>query len=274
MRVTDDHTLFAWRHEDNRAGLLAVSPDAFADSHDIIPLSPFGFNGEAATSSSRGIYLELNFAGIGGEALGLAILHCRYKNDEGGLIAIYLKDTSRTMKLFRRVDSASFSRFDLTKFKPYPYPVRRMCIKAGHLRRKKKHPFEIWDIEAERQVYPFEKINDLMTCEDPTELLLDAACSGDNDIVWLLLTRSHIELESKAKSGKTPLACDIRNGHNAIVEMLLGKGASIDMQDSSRQTLLSVAVEFRHKAIVKLLLDKNAKVNERDRKGFTPLQGL
>jgi len=272
MRVTDDHTLFAWRHEDNRAGLLAVSPDAFADSHDIIPFVPFGFQGDAATSSSRGIYLELNFTGIGGEALGIAILHCKYKNDEGGLIAIYLKDTSLTMKLFRRVSSANFSRLDLTKFKPYPYPLRRICIEAGHLRRKRKQSIEQWNIEAEKHVYPSDKVNHLMTREDPADLLLDAACSGDNDSVWLLLTRSHIELDSKANSGRTPLECAIRNGHKAIVEMLLEKGASIDMQDSSGKTLLSVAVGFRgHKDIVKLLLDRNAKVNEEDGKGYTPL---
>lgn len=271
MRVTDDHTLFAWRHEDSRAGLLAVSPDAFVDSHDIIPFVPFGFRGDAATSSSRGIYLELNFTGIGGEALGIAILHCKYKNDEGGLIAIYLQDTSLTMKLFRRVDSANFSRLDLTKFKPYPYPLRRICIEAGHLRRKRKQSIKQWNIEAERHIYPSDKINNLMTCEDPSGLLLDAACSGDNDTVWLLLTRSHIELDSKANSERTPLESAIRNGHKVIVEMLLEKGASIDMRDSSGQTLLSVAVGFRHKDIVKFLLDRNAKVNEKDRTGYTPL---
>jgi ankyrin repeat protein len=36
MRVSDDHSLFAWRSSDNRGGLLATSPAAFIGSDNIV----------------------------------------------------------------------------------------------------------------------------------------------------------------------------------------------------------------------------------------------
>ncbi|KAF1970589.1 HET-domain-containing protein [Bimuria novae-zelandiae CBS 107.79] len=36
MRISDDHSLFAWRSSDNRGGLLATSPDSFIGSHNIV----------------------------------------------------------------------------------------------------------------------------------------------------------------------------------------------------------------------------------------------
>lgn len=58
MRISDDHTIFAWQHDDHRAGLLATSPAAFANSHNIIQSNQFGSVGNPPTISSRGIYLE------------------------------------------------------------------------------------------------------------------------------------------------------------------------------------------------------------------------
>ncbi len=45
MRISDDHSLFAWRHPNNQGGLLATSPVAFISCDDIVksnPLDTFG----------------------------------------------------------------------------------------------------------------------------------------------------------------------------------------------------------------------------------------
>src|ERR1700733_11317378 len=40
MKVSDDHSLFAWESFDNRGGLLATSSAAFSNSSEIIPFNP------------------------------------------------------------------------------------------------------------------------------------------------------------------------------------------------------------------------------------------
>ncbi|PYH59420.1 HET-domain-containing protein [Aspergillus niger CBS 101883] len=42
MRISDDQSLFAWASSDDRGGLLATSPAAFANSHNIVRFNPFG----------------------------------------------------------------------------------------------------------------------------------------------------------------------------------------------------------------------------------------
>ena len=40
IKVSDDHTLFAWRLTEDHGGILATSPAAFADSGNIIQINP------------------------------------------------------------------------------------------------------------------------------------------------------------------------------------------------------------------------------------------
>lgn len=73
MRISDDHSLFAWRSPDNRGGLLATSPIAFINSYNIVQFNPFDTSDNPLTVSARGIHLDLRFIGIGRRALGIAI---------------------------------------------------------------------------------------------------------------------------------------------------------------------------------------------------------
>lgn len=65
IRVSDDHSLFAWRGPDTRGGLLATSPAAFAGSHNIVRFSPLATPNGTITVSGSGIHLELRFIGRG-----------------------------------------------------------------------------------------------------------------------------------------------------------------------------------------------------------------
>ncbi|KAJ5094708.1 HET-domain-containing protein [Penicillium angulare] len=270
MRVMDDHTLFAWRHEDDRAGLLATSPEAFADSHDIVRFNPFNHRGEPCAFSNRGIHLELNFTGIGGKGLGLVILHCKYQDKDDGLIAIYLRDLSLTMEHFRRVDCTSFAQLNLTIFQPYPYPVRRICIQAGRMRRKGRQSLEKWDA-AEKHIYSHDRLSHLMNGKEPAKKLLRAIGSGDEDAVWLLLTLSNIGTNSSDIYGDDSLLLATKRGDKLIVQMLLEKGTNVETSDIHNQTSLFWGAKRGHEAVVKLLLDRGAKIEVKNSQGRTPL---
>jgi ankyrin repeat protein len=94
-----------------------------------------------------------------------------------------------------------------------------------------------------------------------------AARNGHEAVVKLLLEKS-AELESKDKKwDQTPLLWAARNGHEAVVKLLLEKGPKLESKDQERdQTPLSWAVKNGHEAVVKLLLEKGAKLESKDKK--------
>jgi ankyrin repeat protein len=63
-------------------------------------------------------------------------------------------------------------------------------------------------------------------------------------------------VESKDNSGNTPLSMAARYKHEAVVKLLLEKGADVESKDDNGNTPLSLAAEKGHEAIMKLLLKK------------------
>jgi ankyrin repeat protein len=95
---------------------------------------------------------------------------------------------------------------------------------------------------------------------------------GHEAVVKLLLKKG-AELESKDDSGGwTPLWLAAGNGHEAVVKLLLKKGAELESkEDSGGRTPLSLAAGNGHEAVVKLLLEKGAELESKDSGGRTPL---
>ncbi|KAJ5523311.1 hypothetical protein N7513_012855 [Penicillium frequentans] len=265
MRLSDDHTLFAWQHDDHRAGLLATSPAAFASSYNIIQSHPFGSFGNPPTMSSRGIYLELRFLGIDRRGIGLAILHCKEQTDKDNtrLLAIYVKDLSLTMDLFMRVESHTLEKVVLKRFRPFQYPVRKICIQFSHIARQRRQTQEIWDSEARIRMdsRSYDELSELMNFENPAALP-QAAKKGDDGAVWLFLTRSDIVIDVEDGDGRTALSLAAEYGHEGIVKMLLQRGALIDGNVRGGQTPLSTAAANQHHGIMKILLERGATVND------------
>lgn len=76
-------------------------------------------------------------------------------------------------------------------------------------------------------------------------------------IVKLLLDKG-ADIEAKDNSGQTPLSWVTCGGRKDIVKLLLDKGADIEARDHFGQTPLSLATRGGRKEIAKLLLDKKA----------------
>ncbi|KAF2446873.1 ankyrin, partial [Karstenula rhodostoma CBS 690.94] len=302
MKISDDHSLFAWRSSDNRGGLLATSAASFMGSHKIVQSNPFNAINSPLTMSSRGIYLEVRFMGKGRQGLGLAILHCKERGREDKLIAIYVRDLSLTMETFSRVWTEEFEMFDRRKFRLSQYPTRRICIHTGRL--IAKSPRNSDNIAPE--LYTDNALKDLMSFGGEPTSLLRAAKRGLEEVVWLLLTRSDIEANFEDEYGRTALTHAVIGGHTTLVRILLArtdvktdlkdkdgltplrwaawmkndalvkvllKSGKIDADspDNCGQTLLSWAAEKGHKTIVNMLLDEGADLESKDKHGRTPL---
>ncbi|KAM0514392.1 hypothetical protein ACHAPE_006973 [Trichoderma viride] len=270
MRISDDHSLFAWKSQDVRGGLLATSPDAFIDSNNVVQYNPFGNPSGPLTVSSRGVHLELRFIGRGRGGLGMAILPCREKNKEEKPLVILVRDTTLTMELFERVWSETFECIDLRKFRSSLYPTRKICIRMGRLSTMSKSENSGKQRDIREEIWHEAPLNKLM--KDGTTELFRAAQKGDQDLVWLLLTKDDIKANSKDENKRTALCHAVIGCHEALTKMLLSRrDVNIENMDCTRQTPLSAAVIYGHEGIAKLLLERGANTEVRGGDGETPL---
>ena len=98
-----------------------------------------------------------------------------------------------------------------------------------------------------------------------------AAARGHEAVVRLLLEKG-AKLEAKDSNGRTPLSWAAELGHEAVVKLLLEKGPKLEAKDDKYgRTPLSWAAANKHEAVVKLLLEKGAKLEAKDSNGRTPL---
>ncbi|KAK2609803.1 hypothetical protein N8I77_003283 [Diaporthe amygdali] len=102
-----------------------------------------------------------------------------------------------------------------------------------------------------------------------TPLML--AVENRREAVIRLLLQRGAHVDSKDCGGKTPLIIAALNGYETIVKLLLERGAGVDSRDIFGQTSLSHAAEKGHEVVVKLLLENGADVESRNKEGLTPL---
>ncbi|KAM6512088.1 hypothetical protein FALCPG4_017074 [Fusarium falciforme] len=87
----------------------------------------------------------------------------------------------------------------------------------------------------------------------------------------LLLVTGKVNVDTKDGNCRTPLLWAAKNGHEAVVRLLLDRGARTEAADEDDWTPLLWAAAKGHVAIVRLLLDRGAHTEAADRGGRTPL---
>jgi len=70
---------------------------------------------------------------------------------------------------------------------------------------------------------------------------------------------------------RTPLIIASMNGHLAVVNLLIARGAEVNARDANRATALSYASEKGYEEAARALIRAHADVNARDRFGDRPL---
>ncbi|XP_029454631.1 ankyrin repeat domain-containing protein 17 isoform X2 [Rhinatrema bivittatum] len=102
---------------------------------------------------------------------------------------------------------------------------------------------------------------------------LTLACfQGRTEVVSLLLDRK-ANVEHRAKTGLTPLMEAASGGYAEVGRVLLDKGADVNAPPvpSSRDTALTIAADKGHYKFCELLISRGAHVDVRNKKGNTPL---
>jgi ankyrin repeat protein len=108
-----------------------------------------------------------------------------------------------------------------------------------------------------------------------------ASMLGDIEMVKLLLQQGIKNDDIRRHNGSTPLHVASKNGHTAIVNLLLTHGAAIDNQTTNKLSALFLAARSGNYDIVELLLKKNPYIHEKEslslyidqrtHEGMTPL---
>ena len=95
-----------------------------------------------------------------------------------------------------------------------------------------------------------------------TQRMWSAAQKGELQLVASCLDNgADIEWHKVSEYGRTALHVAARNGHEAVVRLLLDRGANINSRTHDRWTPLYQAVGHRHESVVRLLLDRKADIN-------------
>ncbi|KAI8674031.1 HET domain-containing protein [Fusarium keratoplasticum] len=258
MRVSDDHSLFAWKCPNSRGGLLALSPAAFKDSGSIIPWNPFTPYNSPFTLTNKGVHLDLPFIGLGDRGTGLAVLSCTEVGDPDKLVAIYLRDTFLTMEHFERCKSEKFELVSLSKFRPAEYPTRSLCITLRGPNQRLKGTS---DGKAHTGPSPLsdERLHigrgdkGAETEEDEHRQLSLAAARGRQAEVNRLLALPNVHADGDDYWGDTPLCLAAEAGYEGIVRLLLDH-RDIDVNSEGNTSPIKSAIAGGHEGVVWQLL--------------------
>jgi ankyrin repeat protein len=114
---------------------------------------------------------------------------------------------------------------------------------------------------------------DAKNASGDTVLMSSARCGNEDGVVVLIENGANVEKLITLPSGEN---CNALHeaayfGREAVVQLLLERGANIHAKTSSGRTALLEAVRGGEQSVAQLLLDKGANLHSRDHKGVTVL---
>ncbi|KAF4466303.1 ankyrin repeat-containing [Fusarium albosuccineum] len=259
MRVSEDHSLFAWRHSGEHGGFLAPTPSAFKDSGNIIPWNPFTPYNSPFTLTNKGVHMDAPFIAQDESGRGIVILYCAEAGRRNELIAVHLRDVYLTMEHYERCRTKEFETVDLNHFNFIQYPVRTLCIR---LQTRDPRPRD-----RRSRVAPEAPLGKVYSS------LSAAAVAGDEGAVWLLLAQTGALTGASGDDAQSAICLAARGGHERLVSQLMTqRDTSNFLVDRTGRTVLSHAAEFGHEAVVRLILSTaRVQPDAKDDLGLTAL---
>uniref|UniRef100_A0A3B5AAT3 Ankyrin repeat domain 2 n=1 Tax=Stegastes partitus TaxID=144197 RepID=A0A3B5AAT3_9TELE len=106
--------------------------------------------------------------------------------------------------------------------------------------------------------------------QDERTALHRASLEGHTAVVQMLLEKG-ADINLKDQLGSRAIHCACRGGSLGVVKALKSHGADLNVRDKLYSTPLHVATRTGHTTIVEYLLSCGAKMNSRDREGDTAL---
>ena len=100
--------------------------------------------------------------------------------------------------------------------------------------------------------------------------LFVASRRGHLNVVQLLVERG-ASLDMQSVYGETPLHVASENGHLSVVQLLVECGASLDTQNKGGKSPLHVASQNGHLSVVQLLVERGTSLDSQNEDGETPL---
>ncbi|KAK4214539.1 hypothetical protein QBC37DRAFT_148617 [Rhypophila decipiens] len=98
-----------------------------------------------------------------------------------------------------------------------------------------------------------------------------AAAAGDLGILEFILSSGEHDIEFRSRDGNTAVMLAAESGHKAAVELLIKKGANMELSDDFQRTPLLHAAIQGHDEIDKVLLAMGADLEAKDGHGSTSL---
>ncbi|KAK3377271.1 ankyrin repeat-containing domain protein [Lasiosphaeria ovina] len=268
IKISDDHSILAWQSRDNRGGLLATGPAAFAESGDIVVRYPPVSDDRSLTINSRGAHLNIPFIGLLQTGVGLGLLNCTKIGSGNGVVGVFLLDRHLNMNRLERTRTWEFAVIDISKIGPSQRPVRRICAKLGRLeytwsRRSVKPATSL-----EEGDYDDSQIPDLLSVlsgysgmrnDDKTRAsLLQLASLGDGDGVCRYLASGIMSADLRDDKGRTALMHAAESGHMGVVWLLLARSdVSPGAKDNAGMTALSLAARKDRRDVVNALMARS-----------------